>query len=563
MSKKAVYYGRVSTEEQAFNGYSLDAQKERCIEWANKHDIEIVEFFEDKGKSGADYRKLKSLQALNKYIKKNRVDCLIAWKLDRISRNIVDFYSYTYRNITDLGMTLYSITDPVNDLTNANHSLLGCLIGVASDESKDTSIRTKEIMLHRVQEGYFLGKAPVGYLNKREGKHGVIVVDENKAKFVLKAFTLYATGLHTMKSVSNELYKMGFQDKKGNPYPIRKIEHMLKDVVYTGRIKYGKNEDGTDRIFPGVHDPIVPLSLFKKVEAMRRNDGKPCTKHTDKTYVKLIKCTCGGYITAYHAKGAHNSGDYIYYKCHNRKQIHKHIKGIKQETLDTVFSNIMSEIHIPKKVVELIKPKLVKYLDEIYSTENEVYNSNAKRLEELNILIRKANEERLLGKSPISYDDFSSQMLQWQEEKELRSENIKSVSRVNRSLYSNIDTLMKFLQNINNTYMQATVESKQRLLRMVFDKVTYDTETQELTVKLKPIFQALRLVKDNLELCSEKVTTLPKVSSMTVSEYLAKNIELSLKNKVTTLKNLAITKKESQNETLLKNGADSGIRTHA
>ncbi len=57
---------------------------------------------------------------------------------------------------------------------------------------------------------------------------------------------------------------------------------------------------------------------------------------------------------------------------------------------------------------------------------------------------------------------------------------------------------------------------------MICDKVIYDTETQELTVRLKQIFQALRIAKDNLMLCSEKVTTLPKVSSKSIVEYLFK-----------------------------------------
>lgn len=95
--KKAVYYGRVSTEEQAINGYSLDMQKEKCIEWANSQEYEIVEFFEDKGISGSKYENLKNLQKLNKYIKIHKVDVLVCWKLDRISRNIIDFYSHTYK----------------------------------------------------------------------------------------------------------------------------------------------------------------------------------------------------------------------------------------------------------------------------------------------------------------------------------------------------------------------------------------------------------------------------------------------------------------------------------
>ncbi len=176
--------------------------------------------------------------------------------------------------------------------------------------------------------------------------------------------------------------------------------------------------------------------------------------------------------------------------------------------------------------------------------------------------MQKSNEERILGRSPLNDNDFNNQMLKWQEEKELLSENIKKGAKVNKTLYSNIDTLMKFLSNIEDTYKNASVENKQRLLRMICENVTYNTETEELKVKLKPIFQALRIVKDNIQFNSKKVTTLPKVSAKTVSEYLTKNIEISLKNKVTTLKKLSIIKKEPLNEALSKNGADSGIRTH-
>ena len=295
---------------------------------------------------------------------------------------------------------------------------------------------------------------------------------------------------------------------------------------------------------------------------MRRNGGKPNTKHTDKIYVKLIKCTCGCYLTGYHSKGAHNSGDYIYYKCHNKNKVHTSIKGIKEETLNNIFNSVFEEIQIPKKIVELIKPQLVKALDNVYATENQVYTANTKRLEQLNTLIQKSNEERILGNSPLSESDFNNQMRKWQEEKELLTENMQTASKVNKSVYNNLDVLMKFLKNIPEVYKNASIENKQRLLRLVIESATYDTETEQLKVKLKPIFQALRIVKDNKKLYSDKVTTLPKVSYKTVLDNLAKNIELSLKNKVTTLEKLVITKKEPLNEALSKNGAGDGIRTH-
>ncbi len=121
---------------------------------------------------------------------------------------------------------------------------------------------------------------------------------------------------------------------------------------------------------------------------------------------------------------------------------------------------------------------------------------------------------------------------------------------------------MRFLGNIPNVFRNASVEAKQRLLRLVFESAIYDTEEQKLIVKFKPIFQALRIAKDNIK-SSNKVTTLPKVGSERVLEYLNKNIELSLKRKVTTLKKLSIIEKETSNESLSKNGAPGGTRTHA
>ena len=118
---------------------------------------------------------------------------------------------------------------------------------------------------------------------------------------------------------------------------------------------------------------------------------------------------------------------------------------------------------------------------------------------------------------------------------------------------------MKFLNNIDDTYKNADIPNKQRLLRMTFEEATYDTETEVLRLKLKPIFQALRILKDNAETHSKKVATQSKVSNEELLQILSKNIEISLKNEVTTLKKLSIIEKEPTNETLSVNGAPDGM----
>ena len=561
MVKTAVYYGRVSTSEQAEHGLSLAMMKDEAIEWASKNDYEIVDFFEDNGVTGTNYKKLKELQRLHEYIKVHNVNAIICWRFDRISRNDTEFYTYTANLVDNLNMTIISTAQHIN-MNKIPRAMLGFYLGQATDEVINIKKRTKATMLHRAEQGYFLGKAPTGYLNKKKDGHGIIVIDEVNAKYVKIIFDLYATGLYTMQMVSEKLYNLGFKNKHNKQYPVSKIEHILKDIIYTGNFKYGKHEDSTDRIIKGVHEPIIPVSLFNKVQSMRRNDGKPNSKHSDKTYSKLIKCTCGCYLCGSHSKGAHSSGNYIYYRCTNKKHLHTSIVSIKQETLDEVFSEVFSSIHIPQKAVELLRPKIIKALDEVYATENEVYNRNSSRLSELTTLMYKANEEKLLGKSLLSEADYTEQINRWQEEKSILSENISKASKMNKTVYKNIDTLMKFLHNLPNSYANADTLGKQRLLRMVIEDAIYDTETQHLTIKLKPIFQAFKIIHDNSNDSSKKVTTLRKVSSKTLSEYLGENIKLSLKNRVTTLENLANIKKEPHSETQILTGASDGIRTH-
>ena len=109
MAKKAVYYGRVSTSEQAESGLSMDMMKAESIDWANNHGYEIIEYFEDFGKTGTKYKGLKELQKLHKFISKHKIHAIICWRLDRISRNDTEFYKYTMDKIENLDMTICSV----------------------------------------------------------------------------------------------------------------------------------------------------------------------------------------------------------------------------------------------------------------------------------------------------------------------------------------------------------------------------------------------------------------------------------------------------------------------
>lgn len=79
----------------------------------------------------------------------------------------MDFYNYTYKNVKDLGMTIASVMD-FADINQIPHTGIAVLLGVATDEVENTKRRTKNTMRYRASQGYFMGKAPIGYLNRRQ-----------------------------------------------------------------------------------------------------------------------------------------------------------------------------------------------------------------------------------------------------------------------------------------------------------------------------------------------------------------------------------------------------------
>ena len=134
---------------------------------------------------------------------------------------------------------------------------------------------------------------------------------------------------------------------------------------------------------------------------------------------------------------------------------------------------------------------------------------------------------------------------------------------INRKNFFIKFVIIKFCNQIPNIFINASVEEKQLLLRMIIEEITY-AEGGVLQVKLKPVFEALRVIKmANIDSESVKVRTKKKPSDNEILEYLSNFITLAVNSKVRTLETRIITNKKDPEGSNSLNGADSGIRTHA
>ena len=397
---------------------------------------------------------------------------------------------------------------------------------------------------------------------KDANDRGYIEVDKSKCQYIKRAFKYYATGMYSLKSLGEKMYLEGFKDKYGNPYRARKFEQILKNIFYIGDFIWKGQR------YKGVHIPIIDKKLFYQVQAKFGLTNKPPKNDKNFAYTKLITCkVCGCFLTADSHKGAHNSGIYTYYRCTNRKNSHASLRGltIRDYALDDAFKNIFGALEIPSEIFLILKKQIFNNLDELYKVENLLLEQKSNRIKELETLIHRSYEDKLLGKLPTAYTEelFLIQNNKWQKEKDLLQLDLENTKEISQSLYKNIDLLLTFLNKLPYLFEVASVNDKRVLVRMMVEQVEFSNG--KLEVRLKPIFEYLRQIKNVsiYHLNTEKVRTLKKPLNREVLEYLNEQIALIVNSKVRTLETRIIPNKKAPEGANLLNGAPGGIRTHA
>ena len=164
-TKTAIGYVRVSTQEQASDGVSLDAQRDKLRAYCKVNGIRLIDIKADEGYSGSTLDR-PGLQAALQLIRRGRVNTLIVAKLDRLSRSLRDVCSLVEELFSDENRHLLSLCGMVNTHTPAGRMLMMNLANYNQFEREMIAERTRDALQHMKAQGVRLGHAPYGY------KHG-------------------------------------------------------------------------------------------------------------------------------------------------------------------------------------------------------------------------------------------------------------------------------------------------------------------------------------------------------------------------------------------------------
>lgn len=245
--KKACVYTRVSTAEQATEGYSIEEQERMCKAAIESKGWQYVTTYSDPGISGRTMER-HGLQNMLTAIRNNEIEAVVIYKLDRLSRKQRDTMTIIEDIFLKNDIALVSLNETLDTTTPWGRAMIGILSSFNQMESENIQMRTEMGRKAKATNGgYAGGKPPIGY----KAVDGELVIVPEEAEIVRLVFKLRAEGI-TLKGIAQELNDRGYRTKKGGEFLHSAIQTILaNEETYRGHYRYG------DKSTEGQHEPIL------------------------------------------------------------------------------------------------------------------------------------------------------------------------------------------------------------------------------------------------------------------------------------------------------------------
>lgn len=322
-------YLRVSTEDQAREGFSLPEQKERLETFCKFKGYEIVDYYEDAGISAKTGNYRPEFERLKEDIKSKRINTIIALKLDRITRSIFDWEKLmTFLDENDAYIDCAN--DEVNT-TNANGKMISrLLMSVSQNEIERTSERTKVGLAGAIKQGHLPSQAPLGY--KHENKK--LVIDYSTKDVVVRIFELYYNGnsYQTISNILNEEQVLGKTNWRDST-----ITAILENEVYKGDFVHGKRTKHPT-YYENVVEPLVSKEMWEDCQAQKKKNSRAYQRTLTYLFLQKIRCPKCNNLMGGKATKKKNGNIYYYYYCNDCKL------NLKENVIEEYFENFINEI---------------------------------------------------------------------------------------------------------------------------------------------------------------------------------------------------------------------------
>lgn len=456
----AVLYARVSSQEQAEEGFSNPAQLKLLHGYAADKVFRPVKEFVD-----VETAKQTGRAAFNEmveFLRRNRKTCrtVLVEKTDRLYRNLRD-----YVTLDELDLEIHFVKENFvlsDECRSTEKFMHGIKVLMAKNYVDNLSEETIKGMTEKAEQGTYPSWAPLGYLNIEVGDRKLIALDPVKAPIVRRMFEWYAAGNCSLEEVRRRAGEAGLTGRRGQPPSKSNIAHTLQNVFYTGLFVW------KGKTYQGDHEPLVSSELFQRTQEAFRKDGKPrgWPRHSF-AYTGLLTCAyCGCAVTAERKKGK-----YIYYHCTGfRKGCPK--PAIREEALEGLLAGLVEAVTIDDRRAEWIKVALKDSHRDEQGYHDEQIAALHDQYAKLQTKMDRAYDDKLEGK--ISEDYWQRKAAEWREAQVQVRSAIERHENANRLYFEEGCRILNMATRAYALWPQQAPADRRKLLNMILSNCTFD-----------------------------------------------------------------------------------------
>lgn len=465
--KTCFIYCRVSTEEQADKGYSLETQEKLCREFAERSGYRVLGVYRDEGKSATNLDRAALQELLSRCTKENNVTAVIIQETDRLARNTKDHLTIK-AILKKAGTKLISVAQPMLDDSPEGMMIDTILASVNQFQSDINSRKTRRGLQERLNLGWWPGWAPLGYLNvevagsEETGKRKTVIKrDPDRWDLVHEGFQLYLTGNYSADEANDILYEKGLRSKTGKKIPHSIIVRTLRNPFYAGLMHW----NGQKR--QGRHEPMITMDEHKRVlEIIDSHNLHACRRRKHNFLLRgFAFCNiCGHRYTG----EVHLKKKKAYYHCaiirgHSNRGQNVEVNNLEREA-EEQFKMIQFTERFSQMIVEKLRTVYHQQKDEINSRKQVLYNQK-KAIE-----AKRDKAEEKLFDGVISDDDFVRLRTKFSQDLTHIQEQIDELDIQHSLDIDVVQEVLRLSRNIYKAYKKAPYELKRQYLGLFWDQ---------------------------------------------------------------------------------------------
>ncbi len=482
---KAIGYVRVSSKEQAEH-FSPGIQRQKIQDYAAKNGLQLIKIFEEAASGWKLNARMEFYKMLD-YIKEYKIEHVLFYLADRVSRNTDDYVLLKNTNVKFHNVTSgrsFTPADPDDFDETAQFERDQVEAKLFSGRLRKRVMDAQHDML---EQGFFPGFPPLGYIANPLWKVGPnksrIMPCPKTAPLIKQMFELWATGVYTIRGITQKMRNLGLKSKKGNNVHRAVISQCLHNSTYFGSFVWG----GKVYDNKGSYEPIISKALFDQAQVVFEQKSVKQKYGKDYKYKGLLEC---GYchcsvVGVQKIKTLKSTGEtksYTYYSC-TQGRGKCNLPKFTEQQIDKYFDEALGELYIDPDVYEMLKVEL----QDDYKIRATSAAEEEKRLH--------SEQTQIKNRRTKLYENFCRALVPedfYKEEFDKMSKRLEQIEKRLAELETgetdymeaSLDTL-ELMKDFKNQYFSANSEKRKRLNALMFGTIIVCNVTEPKTKEIE------------------------------------------------------------------------------